>query len=95
MSKLEKRNRRLKAMQKEHNQSKIIQNLNREITYHDKLIEILRSIHADKEESDNAVLDALMEKRKPEEAFKLREDLLEDIKKMKRKLHSTEKRYER
>ena len=101
LSKLEKINRALKDSLKEHTQSKvaaadeIIQDLNKEIEFHDKVLDLLKRSVSDKALVDQSIMDALSSGRKLERQFMLREELLEEIKKSKQRQAVLQKKIER
>jgi hypothetical protein len=71
--------------------------LNKEIEYHDKIIQTLRKFYSQNpiEASDEAVIDGLVSGRKITGQFMLREELLEKIKKRKGRKNGIEKRTEK
>ena len=70
----------------------MIQDLNKEIEYHDKVIKVLIDKVPNKETSDEAILDALSTGRSLDRHFLLREELLEEIKKKKARVTGMRKK---
>lgn len=74
--------------------TQMIQDLNKEIEYHDKVIKVLLETVKDKAASDDAILDALSTGKSLDRQFYLREELLEEIKKKKARVTAMRKRIE-
>lgn len=85
----------MEAGQKEHTQSKLIQDLNKEIEYHDKVIEILRGMVSDRTALDECVIKALQGEIKLQRPFYLREELLDKIKGEKKRYVSFKDKFTR
>jgi len=73
----------------------IIQDLNKEIELHDKVLESLKNSVNDKALVDRSILDALSSGQKLERKFMLREELLEEIKKNKQRQVVLQKKIDR
>lgn len=95
LSKLEKHKRALQAGQKEHTQSKLIQDLNKEIEFHDKVIDVLREMVTDRGALDESIMLALQGQIPLQRPFYLREELLEKVKAEKKKYVSFKEKFTR
>jgi len=84
--------------QKEHLLSQLIQDLNKEIEFHDQVIRILRDKLGReelKQKADEMIMDMLANGRPLKRDFLLREELLLKIKKTKAKIPGAEARYKK